>query len=214
MGGNSTQALVDEFNHADLEGVDAILSASPYYNKPSQIGIIEHYTKIADASPRPVILYNVPGRTASNMEATTTIELANHENIVAMKEASGSLEQVMHIINEKPDEFLVISGEDALTYPMLALGGEGVISVVGNAYPKVLSEMVNAALRGEYSIAKKKHYDLLKVTDCLFKDGNPAGIKSCLNMMGICEEELRLPLVPVKKATRRELEFQMEEIAK
>jgi len=213
MGGNSTQALIEEFKQVDLVGVSAILSASPYYNKPSQRGIIEHYTKIADTASKPIILYNVPGRTSSNMEAPTTIELANHENIIAVKEASGSLEQVMHIINEKPEEFLVISGEDILTYPMLALGGEGVISVVGNAFPKMLSEMVNSALKGDYPNARKNHYNLLKVTECLFQDGNPAGVKACLKMMGICEEKLRLPLVPVNKATRRALEFQMEELS-
>lgn len=213
MGGNSTQTLLEELGNADLEGVDAILSASPYYNKPNQRGIIEHYKQIADVSSRPIILYNVPARTSSNMEATTTLELSEHPNIIGVKEASGKIEQVMHIINEKPDDFLMISGEDALTYPMLTLGGEGVISVVGNAYPAILSKMVRAALKGDYETARANHYTLLKVTDCLFEDGNPAGIKACLAMMGICEEELRLPLVQVNKATRRALEYQMEELA-
>lgn len=199
LGGNNTLEILRAYDDYNFNGVDAILSVSPYYNKPSQEGIIKHYKTISKA-PVPLILYNVPSRTGSNMKASTTLEIAHTvSNIIGMKEASGDFEQTMFIIRDKPKDFLVISGDDAITLPLIAVGAEGVISVIGNAYPKEWSTMVNLALKGDFEKAKKIHYKLLPFLSLIFAEGNPAGVKSALQCMGICEDGLRLPLTQVSK---------------
>ena len=202
MGGNNTRELVNMIEECDFSHVDAILSVSPYYNKPSQRGIYQHYKAVANASPGPVILYNVPARTGSSIDAETAIELAHEvKNIIGIKEASGNIEKAMKIIKNKPKDFLVISGDDVLTLPFIACGGDGVISVVANAYPKDFSDMVRSALEGNFDKARKLHYKLLDITNSIFVDGNPAGVKGLLNVMNICTEHVRLPLVSVSKST-------------
>jgi 4-hydroxy-tetrahydrodipicolinate synthase len=213
MGGNNTAQLVATLKNENLKGVDAILSVSPYYNKPTQEGIYQHYKALSDASPLPIILYNVPGRTGSNMAAATTLRLANDfKNIIAIKEASGNLEQVMEIINQRPKGFLVISGDDNLTFPMLALGGDGVISVSGQAYPRLFSDMVRNGLSGNFAAARIGHYKLFEFTKLLFAEGNPGGIKVALSQLGICEAHLRQPLWPVSSALHAQLVAEMEKI--
>lgn len=200
IGGNNTAEVVHSLQTTDLSKITAILSVSPYYNKPTQQGIYEHYKAVSNASPLPVILYNVPGRTNSNITAETTLRLANDcENIMAIKEASGNMAQIMHIIKHRPKDFLVISGDDMITLPILASGGDGVISVVANAWPKDFAEMTRQALKGNYAEARKLHYKLTDITELLFADGSPGGIKAALEAMGICSNYLRLPLVPVNK---------------
>lgn len=194
VGGNNTVEVVKQLKALDTDGLTAILSVSPYYNKPNQQGIINHYNMVADASPLPVILYNVPGRTGSNMTAATQLTLAQHPNIVATKEASGNMEQVMTILANKPEDFLVISGDDALTFPMLACGGSGVISVINHAFPKTFSGMVRSALQGDFSAAKKAHEAVLESAIAIFADGSPSGIKTMLNEMGLCGTTVRPPL--------------------
>ena len=202
VGGNCTRAVVDTLRQADLQDVDAILSVVPYYNKPSQEGIFRHYEAIAEATTRPVILYNVPGRTGTNMTAETTLRLARtFRNIVAVKEASGNIKQMNDIIKNKPADFQVISGDDGITYPLIALGAVGVISVIGNAFPRAFSRMVRLALEGDYDNARVIHSRFMELFDLLFVDGNPAGVKSMLNMMGFIENRLRLPLVPTRLTT-------------
>ena len=202
VGGNCTRAVVDTLRQADLQDVDAILSVVPYYNKPSQEGIFRHYEAIAEATTRPVILYNVPGRTGTNMTAETTLRLARtFRNIVAVKEASGNIKQMNDIIKNKPADFQVISGDDGITYPLIALGDVGVISVIGNAFPREFSRMVRLALEGDYDNARVIHSRFMELFDLLFVDGNPAGVKSMLNMMGFIENRLRLPLVPTRLTT-------------
>ena len=202
VGGNCTRAVVDTLRQADLQDVDAILSVVPYYNKPSQEGIFRHYEAIAEATTRPVILYNVPGRTGTNMTAETTLRLARtFRNIVAVKEASGNIKQMNDIIKNKPTDFQVISGDDGITYPLIALGAVGVISVIGNAFPREFSRMVRLALEGDYDNARVIHSRFMELFDLLFVDGNPAGVKSMLNMMGFIENRLRLPLVPTRLTT-------------
>jgi 4-hydroxy-tetrahydrodipicolinate synthase len=208
LGGNNTQEIVSSLKlTSDFNGIDAILSVSPYYNKPNQRGIYQHYKAIAEVSPVPVILYNVPGRTSSNMTADTTVKLANDfKNIIAIKEASGNLEQCMKIIKNKPKDFLIISGDDMLTLPMIACGGDGVISVVANAYPKDFSEMTRQILAGNIKEAQKLHYKLTDIIEQLFADGNPAGIKAVLELQDICKSNVRLPLVKVNKDTQHAIE--------
>ena len=202
VGGNCTRAVVDTLRQADLQDVDAILSVVPYYNKPSQEGIFRHYEAIAEATTRPVIIYNVPGRTGTNMTAETTLRLARtFRNIVAVKEASGNIKQMNDIIKNKPADFQVISGDDGITYPLIALGAVGVISVIGNAFPREFSRMVRLALEGDYDNARVIHSRFMELFDLLFVDGNPAGVKSMLNMMGFIENRLRLPLVPTRLTT-------------
>ena len=202
VGGNCTRAVVDTLRQADLQDVDAILSVVPYYNKPSQEGIFRHYEAIAEATTRPVILYNVPGRTGTHMTAETTLRLARtFRNIVAVKEASGNIKQMNDIIKNKPADFQVISGDDGITYPLIALGAVGVISVIGNAFPREFSRMVRLALEGDYDNARVIHSRFMELFDLLFVDGNPAGVKSMLNMMGFIENRLRLPLVPTRLTT-------------
>ncbi len=197
MGANDTQALVNQiktFNR--FNDFDAILSVTPYYNKPSQQGIFLHYQTIAKVSPVPVIIYNVPGRTGVNITAATTLKIASEiENVIAIKEASGNMNQVMQIIKNKPDDFMVISGDDALTYPILTVGGVGVISVISNAFPKTFSNMVRHANHGEYSKAKELHYQLLDIANEIFVEGNPTGIKAILHHNNRIKNNLRLPLV-------------------
>tara|TARA_B110000014_G_C20073948_1_gene560419 strand:- start:154 stop:1044 length:891 start_codon:yes stop_codon:yes gene_type:complete len=206
VGGNNTSSVAQQLEHLDASHVDGILSVSPYYNKPSQQGIVAHYRTIANATDLPIILYNVPGRTSSNVLAETTLELASDvKNIVAVKEASGNLEQIMSIIKNKPDGFLVLSGDDALTLPHLTIGGDGVISVVANAFPKRFSTLVHAALEGDLNLAREKHYELIEIIQQLFVDGNPGGVKHVLSLLNICEDHLRLPLVKVNEKTAKKL---------
>jgi 4-hydroxy-tetrahydrodipicolinate synthase len=205
IGGNNTAEILETIAHFDFTGFDAVLSVSPYYNKPNQQGLIYHYTAIADACPRPVILYNVPGRTGSNMTAATTLTLAKHPNIIGMKEASGNMEQCMAIIKNKPDDFLVISGDDAITLPLIGAGMDGVISVIANAYPADWSEMVRLALAGDFVAARKLHYKLLDLSITIFADGSPGGVKELLNYMNICGTHVRLPLYPVNDEVKNKL---------
>ncbi len=205
-GGNNTAAVIEEMRTTDWTGIDGILSICPYYNKPSQEGLYQHFKAIAEASPLPLVLYNVPGRTGVNMKAATTLRLAHEcENIVAIKEAAGSLEQVDEIIYNKPDRFDVISGDDALTFSMVASGAAGVISVIGNALPKEFSRMIRLEFKGEYEPARKIHHMFTELYSLLFVDGNPAGVKALLNDMGFIENQLRLPLVPTKIETKQKM---------
>jgi 4-hydroxy-tetrahydrodipicolinate synthase len=205
VGGNDT-AQVGEFLKSLPSGIDGILSVSPYYNKPTQRGIIAHYTYLASCTDLPIILYNVPGRTSSNVTAATTLELAKIDNIVAMKEASGDLVQIMTIIQNKPEGFGVLSGDDAITFPMIAVGAEGVISVVANAFPEKFAGMVHASLNGDLETAKKLHYDLLPVTNMLFEEGNPGGVKVALAKQGLMDATMRLPLYPVSEDLKQRIE--------
>ncbi|MBI1222902.1 MAG: 4-hydroxy-tetrahydrodipicolinate synthase [Bacteroidetes bacterium] len=205
MGGNNTAELLNGFKQFNFDGISAILSVSPYYNKPNQAGISAHYTALADASPLPVILYNVPGRTGSNMTAETTLALAEHKNIVAMKEASGNMEQCMEILRHRPNDFYVLSGDDALTLPLLSMGMDGVISVIANAYPRNFSELVRMALGGNFKAARELHYGLLGMMNEIFADGSPGGIKEILNHLGICGTHVRLPLMNVNPSVRAKL---------
>ena len=205
-GGNNTAAVVEELRTADWSGIDGILSVCPYYNKPSQEGLYQHFKAIAEASPLPVVLYNVPGRTGINLKPETTVRLANDcENIVAVKEASGSLEQVDEIIKNKPQRFDVLSGDDALTFSMVASGAACVISVIGNALPKEFSRMIRLEFQGEYEPARKIHHMFTELYSLLFVDGNPAGVKALLHEMGFIENQLRLPLVPTKVSTLQKM---------
>lgn len=205
-GGNNTRAVVEELKTTDWTGIDGILSVCPYYNKPSQEGLYQHFKAIAEASPLPVVLYNVPGRTGINMKSETTVRLANDcENIVAIKEASGSLEQVDEIIKNKPDRFDVISGDDALTFSMVASGAAGSISVIGNALPREVSRMIRLEFNGEYEGARTIHHRFTELYSLLFVDGNPAGVKALLHEMGFIENVLRLPLVPTRITTLQKM---------
>ena len=202
VGGNNTQRIVNTLKSMDFEGISGILSVAPYYNKPNQKGLYYHFKSIAAASPVPVIIYNVPGRTSSNISGETTLRLAKElENVIGIKEASGNMSQIMEIIKNKPDGFSVLSGDDALTFPMMALGADGVISVVANAVPDQFSQMVKLTLEGKYHEARALHYSLFELMEALFEDGNPAGIKGALDALGIASNNLRLPLVKANKAT-------------
>lgn len=212
-GGNNTRAVVKELQSFDLRGVDGILSVCPYYNKPSQEGLYRHFKMIADNCPLPVVLYNVPGRTGINLKSETTVSLANDcRNIVAVKEAGGSLEQVDEIIKNKPAHFDVLSGDDALTFPMIASGAAGVISVIGNALPREFSRMIRLEFNGEYEPARKIHHRFTELYSLLFVDGNPAGVKALLHEMGFIENELRLPLVPTRVATVQKMAAILQEM--
>lgn len=205
-GGNNTHAIVEKLKKNDYAGIDGILSVVPYYNKPSQEGIYQHYKAIAEASPLPVISYNVPGRTGVNMTADTTLRIANDfPNIVAIKEASGNMSQMDEIIKRKPEHFDVISGDDGVTFPLITLGAIGVISVIGNAFPKEFSRMTRLALEGDYNSALTIHHSFNELFNLLFVDGNPAGVKCMLNMMGYIENKLRLPLVPTRITTYEQI---------
>lgn len=203
IGGNSTPDVVLAIHGTPMKGVDGILSVCPYYNKPQQEGIFQHYKTISESSPVPVIIYTVPGRTASNISAATTLRLAREcPNIIGIKEASGSFDQIFQVLKNRPDDFLVISGDDNLTFPMIASGADGVISVTANAFPSEFSQMVHHALKGDYPLAQSLHYRLLDFTNALFLDGSPSGIKAALTIMNLCHEEVRLPLVPVREEVR------------
>lgn len=203
VGGNNTAEVVENLMHTDFTGVSAILSVAPYYNKPNQDGLYEHFKAVAKASPLPVILYNVPGRTGMNMSAATSLRLAKDFPVfIGIKEASGNMEQIMQILKDRPADFLVISGDDLLTMPMIACGAEGVISVVANAFPKLFSDMVRTSLAGDFKVASKNHYKLMHVTQLFFADGNPGGVKVALAAQKLCTEKLRLPLMPVNRNVR------------
>lgn len=206
MGGNNTRAVNDAIAQTNFDGISGILSVAPYYNKPQQRGLVEHFRSIADASPVPVILYNVPGRTSCNLTAETTLLLANEcPNIIGIKEASGNMSQIMEILRRKPAGFKVISGDDALTYPMIALGAAGVISVIANARPKEMSDMVHYAMKGDLKKALPLHYKLLPLINAIFEEGNPGGIKALLEIDGRINNILRLPLTKVSKTLYNKL---------
>lgn len=212
-GGNNTAAVVHSLQHDDYTGIDGILSVCPYYNKPSQEGLYQHFRTIASATSLPVVLYNVPGRVGVNMTAETTLRLARDcDNIVAIKEASGNFTQIDDIIKNKPANFDVISGDDGITFPLITLGAVGVISVIGNALPKEFSRMVRLALQGEYDAARHIHHRFTELFKLLFVDGNPAGVKAMLNSMGLIDNELRLPLVPARITTMGEIAAIVKEL--
>lgn len=214
IGGNNTAEIVEQIKNFDPAGFCAILSVSPYYNKPTQEGIYQHYKAIAQVSPLPIILYNVPGRTGSNMTAQTTLRLANEfTNIVAIKEASGNFAQFSEILRDKPADFMLISGDDPVTLPMMALGAVGIISVVGNAFPKKVATLAKLCAQGKYQEAQKIHSDLLEITDLCFIEGNPAGVKFILKELGIGTDSLRLPLVPVSEKTRAAIKGELKKLS-
>lgn len=213
VGGNNTSAIVERLKTENFSGIDALLSVVPYYNKPSQEGMYQHYKHIAEATSLPIVLYNVPGRTGVNMNAETTLRIArDFDNVVAIKEASGNMAQIGAIINGKPQDFQVISGDDGITFPLITFGAVGVISVIGNAFPKEFSRMVRLALAGDYKNAMTIHYSFTELFELLFVDGNPAGVKSMLNMMGYIENELRLPLIPTRITTYEKIRRILQEL--
>jgi 4-hydroxy-tetrahydrodipicolinate synthase len=213
VGGNNTKAIVEKLQTSDFKGIDAILSVTPYYNKPSQEGIYQHFAAIARVSRLPIILYNVPGRTGVNMSAETTLRLAKEfANIVAVKEASGNFPQIDDIIKNKPKDFMVISGDDGITFPLITLGAVGVISVIGNAFPREFSRMVRLALQGDYDNARQIHQHFNELIQLLFVEGNPAGVKSMLAVMGLIENKLRLPLVPNTITTYEKIRIVLNEL--
>ena len=215
MGGNDTRSLVDKIRHTDLSSIAAILSVAPYYNKPNQKGLYAHYKAIAEASNTPIILYNVPGRCGVNMTAETTLQLANDfSNIIGIKEASGNMAQCMEILANRPQGFTVVSGEDALVLPMIALGAQGVISVAANAYPNIMSELVTHSLKSNMKKARAVHEKLLPFSNAIFDEGNPTGIKAALEIMGICQNNLRLPLVKSSKQLYSKLQTIINNIDK
>ena len=205
LGGNSTQAVIDAIKAQDFKGIQGILSVVPYYNKPNQRGMKAHFEAIADTSPVPVIVYNVPGRVGVNLQAATCVELAQHPNIIAVKEASGNLQQIMEILRDKPADFDVLSGDDGITQPLMALGAQGVISVAANAYTKPFSRMMHAMKDGHTEEALRLHYTMLKMNQLIFADGNPAGIKCLMSHIGLCENVLRLPLVKANEKVEADI---------
>ena len=206
MGGNNTQAVIEAIQAQDFTGIGSILSVVPYYNKPNQRGMKAHFEAIADASPVPVVVYNVPGRVGVNLQAATCVELAKHPNIIAVKEASGNITQIMEILRDKPADFEVLSGDDGITQPLMALGASGVISVAANAYTKPFSQMMHAMKEGRTDEALRLHYAMLRMNQLIFADGNPAGIKCLMSLMGLCHNVLRLPLVPVTENVQHDIE--------
>jgi 4-hydroxy-tetrahydrodipicolinate synthase len=200
IGGNDTLTVEHQLRSTDLTGIEAILSASPAYNKPSQAGIVAHYQRLADASPLPLILYNVPSRTGSNLAAATVLELAQHENIIGIKEASGNVEQCLAILAGKPTDFLFLSGDDMLTVPLIACGSQGIISVLANAFPQRFSDMTRAALAGDFARAQQLLFGLLPLNPLMYEEGNPVGVKAALALQGVCEPAVRLPLVPASES--------------
>jgi 4-hydroxy-tetrahydrodipicolinate synthase len=200
LGGNSTQAVLQNIKDTDLTGVAAILSVCPYYNKPSQAGIIAHFQAIADASPVPVLLYNVPGRTVTNMAVSTILTLAEHPNIIGIKDAGGSFEQYMEIAKRMPEGFIFLSGDDNLVTPMISIGCVGVISVIANAFPVEFGRMTHLALAGNFKEAAQIQYQFLDFDSLLYVESNPVGIKECLAIKGVCESHVRLPLVKASAA--------------
>ena len=213
VGGNNTLAIGELLKQVPV-GVDGILSVSPYYNKPTQLGILEHYRYLATCTSLPIIIYNVPGRTGSNVLPETTLELAKITNMVAVKEASGNMEQIMDIIRQRPTDFGVLSGDDNLTMPLIAAGAEGVISVVANAFPELFSSMVNASLKGDLENARRCHYELFSITKMFFEEGNPGGVKVALEARGIMGEQMRLPLMPVSNGLRSRIQSETSRLMK
>lgn len=205
LGGNNTQAVVEAVKAQDFAGIDGILSVVPYYNKPNQRGMKAHFEAIADASPVPVVVYNVPGRVGVNLQAATCVELAKHPNIIAVKEASGNLQQIMEILRDKPADFDVLSGDDGITQPLMALGATGVISVAANAYTSQFSRMMKAQKEGKIDEALRLHYAMLRMNQLIFADGNPAGIKCLMSHMGLCKNVLRLPLVAANEKVENDI---------
>lgn len=213
IGSNCTQGVVDSLKNDDFTGIDAVLVVVPYYNKPSQEGIYQHYKAVANATKLPIVLYNVPGRTGVNMTAETTLRIArDFKNVIAIKEASGNITQMDDIIKNKPENFDVISGDDGITFPLITLGAVGVISVIGNAFPREFSRMTRLALQGDYASALNIHHKFTELFKLLFVDGNPAGVKAMLNMMGMIENRLRLPLVPTRITTFEQMKRILDEL--
>jgi 4-hydroxy-tetrahydrodipicolinate synthase len=200
LGSNDTAHAESLLHSTDLEGITAILSASPAYNKPSQAGLVAHYQRLADASPLPLLLYNVPGRTGSNMSADTTLRLAEHANIIGIKEASGNLEQCLAILARKPADFLFLSGDDMMTVPLIACGAVGIITVLGNAFPQKFSDMTRAALAGNFAQAQQLLFDFIALNPLMYEEGNPVGVKAALALQGVCGGDVRLPLVAASEA--------------
>lgn len=210
IGGNNTEEVISAIAKSDLSGVSAILSVSPYYNKPSQEGIYQHFKAVADASPVPVILYNVPGRTSSNLTAETTLRLAKHPNTIGIKEASGNLEQCMKIARDMPKDFLLISGDDMLTVPLYSIGAKGVISVLANTFPVIFKKMKEFAFSGNYSKAQQELFKLIEINGPMYEEGNPVGVKQLLQEMNVCENHVRLPLVPASAALQKKIKSAYE----
>lgn len=210
LGGNNTTELLENVSKTDWNGVDALLSVSPYYNKPSQEGIVRHYIALADKSPVPVILYNVPGRTGSNITAASTLRLAQHPNIIAIKEASGNMEQAMEIANGKPQDFLLISGDDLLTIPLIAIGAVGAISVLANAFPQIFHEMVAGGLNNDYVKGSKALFRFLEVNPLMYAEGNPVGVKQALKELGVCGNHVRMPLAPASDELQAKIKSAMD----
>ena len=206
IGGNHTAQVLEEIDATNFKGITAILSVSPYYNKPSQEGIYQHFSNVADRSPVPVILYNVPGRTSSNLTAETTLRLTNHKNIIGIKEASGNLEQCMKIAKEKPKDFMLISGDDLLTLPLYSVGAVGVISVLANAYPVVFKKIKEYAFTGKYDKAQNELFKLIDINGPMYEEGNPVGVKYLLSLKGICTANVRLPLVPASEKLQMKIQ--------
>lgn len=205
IGGNNTQQVLEDINQTDFTGITAVLSVSPYYNKPSQEGIYQHFKLVAGKCPVPIILYNVPGRTASNLAASTTLRLAEHSNIIGIKEASGNMEQCMKIAMDKPKEFMLISGDDLLTVPLYSIGAVGVISVLANAYPVVFKKMKEYSFAGDFTKAQKELFKLVDINGPMYEEGNPVGVKYLLSLMGVCSPDVRLPLMPASSALQKKI---------
>jgi 4-hydroxy-tetrahydrodipicolinate synthase len=213
FGGNNTGAMVDKIKSFNFDGIDCLLSSNPAYNKPSQEGIYQHYMALADATPLPIMIYNVPSRTSSNMSAETTLRLAHaSDKFIAVKEASDDIYQIMQIIKGRPEHFLVLSGDDFLTLPVLCAGGDGVVSVMANAFPRPFTDMVRAGLRNDWEAARKTNLELLDLYKLLFAEGNPVGVKAALELLGVCGREVRLPLVPLSEGGRTELKQAISKI--
>ena len=212
IGGNNTREVLETIAHTDLSGVEAVLSVSPYYSRPSQEGIVQHFLAVAEASPLPIILYNVPARTSSNLSADTTLRLAQHKKIIGIKEASGSLEQCMRIAKQKPKDFMLISGDDLMTVPMYAIGGVGVISVLANALPVIFKNMKEYVLAGDYVKASAEQFKILEINGPIYEEGNPVGVKEVMAQMGICSNAVRLPLVPASTALKMKIKALREKL--
>ena len=212
IGGNNTAEVINQIKHTKWTGVTALLSVSPYYNKPSQEGIVQHFNALADAAPVPVIIYNVPGRTSSNLTAETTLRLAEHKNIVGVKEASGSLEQCMRIARKAPKDFMLISGDDLLTVPIMAVGGVGVISVLANAFPDIFSSMTKAALQKDFKSASRHAFKILDINGPMYEEGNPTGVKYVLELMKICKRYTRLPVTPPSEGLQEKIKKIYKEV--
>lgn len=212
IGGNNTAQLLEVIAQTDFRGIDAVLSVSPYYNKPSQEGIYQHYITLAETCPVPVILYNVPGRTGSNISATTTIRLARHPNIIGIKEASGDLQQALTIVRNKPEDFLLISGDDMLTVPLYAIGGCGLISVLANAYGGIFKAIHEAVMLKDFTAATQLSLQLLNINPLIYEEGNPVGIKQVLKFMGICENMVRPPLLPASESLKKKISAAMNDV--